>query len=137
MTIFLGTLTPYPNMNCHPDRSVANWRDLRFGQSACKADGSDAPLRHPERSREPALREVEGDLQFSGLVLEMFFDRVLMQVEVKVCRAYGARTMLGNPMTQPFRAGLTFGGRPLRQAQGRLYGPQSPETPLTFGGKRP
>jgi hypothetical protein len=25
---------------------------------------------------------------------------------------------------QPFRAGLTFGGRPLRQAQGRLSGPR-------------
>ena len=24
-------------------------------------------------------------------------------------------------------AGLTFGGRPLRQAQGRLYGPQGPD----------
>ena len=49
----------------------------------------------------------------------MFFDRVLMQVEVKVCRAYGARTMLGNRCPSPGRAGLTFGGRP--------YGPQSPD----------
>ena len=37
-----------------------------------------------------------GDLQFCRLVLEMFFDRVLMQLEVKVCRAYGARTILGD-----------------------------------------
>ena len=36
------------------------------------------------------------DLRFCRLVLEMFFDRALMKVEVKVCRAYGARTMLGN-----------------------------------------
>src|SRR5580658_10211619 len=57
----------------------------------------------------------------------MFFDRVLMQVEVKVCRANGARTMLGNRCPSLGRAGLTFGGRPLRQAQGRLYGPQSPD----------
>ena len=46
----------------------------------------------------------------------MFFDKVLMQVEVIVCRAYGARTMLGNLSG---RAGLTFGGRP--------YGPLSPD----------
>src|SRR5580658_3036167 len=49
----------------------------------------------------------------------MFFGRVRMQVEVKVCRAYGARTMLGNSMPQPCRTGLTFGSRP--------YGPQSPD----------
>jgi hypothetical protein len=47
-------------------------------------------LCHPERSREPALSEVEGDLRFYRPVLGMFFDRVLMQVEVKMCRAYGA-----------------------------------------------
>ena len=58
------------------------------------------------------------DLLFYRPVLDMFFDGVRMQVEVKVCRAYGARTMLGN-MTQPCRAGLTFGGRP--------YGPRSPD----------
>jgi hypothetical protein len=76
----------------------------------------------------PALSEVGGDLQFYRPVLEMFFDGVLMQVEVKMYRAYGACTVLGNPMSQPFRAGLTFGGRPLRQAQGRLYGPQGAQT---------
>jgi hypothetical protein len=59
------------------------------------------------------------DLQFCRPLLEMFFDRVLMQVEVKVCRAYGARTMLGNRCPSPGRAGLMFGGRP--------YGPQSPD----------
>ncbi len=59
------------------------------------------------------------DLQFCRPVLEMFFDRVLMQVEVKVCPAYGARTMLGNRCPSPGRAGLMFGGRP--------YGPQSPD----------
>ena len=31
-------------------------------------------LCHPERSQEPALGEVEGDLQFCRLVLEMFFE---------------------------------------------------------------
>ena len=51
--------------------------------------------------------------------LEMFFDRVRMQLEVKVCRAYGARAMLGNRCPSPYRAGLTFGGRP--------SGPQSPD----------
>jgi hypothetical protein len=30
MTIFLGTRSSYLNMNCHPDRSVAKWRDLRL-----------------------------------------------------------------------------------------------------------
>ena len=35
---------------------------------------------------------------------------------------------------QPCRAGLTFGGRPLRQAQGRLYGLQKPQSP---SGKHP
>jgi hypothetical protein len=35
------------------------------------------PLCHPERSREPALSEVEGDLRFRGPFLEMFFDRAL------------------------------------------------------------
>ena len=56
-------------------------------------------------------REQPRDLRFRRPVLEMFFDRVRMQVEVKVCRAYGARTMLGI-LCQPCRAGLTFGGRP-------------------------
>jgi hypothetical protein len=28
--IFLGTRIPYQNMNCHPDRSAAKRRDLRF-----------------------------------------------------------------------------------------------------------
>jgi hypothetical protein len=35
------------------------------------------------------------DLQFYRPVLEMFFEKVLMQVEEKLCRPYGARTMLG------------------------------------------
>jgi hypothetical protein len=38
-----------------------------------------------------------------------------------------APTSLGSSwglISQPFRAGLTFGGRPLRQAQGRLSGPR-------------
>ena len=41
-----------------------------------------------------SLRAKPRDLQFCKPVLEMFFDRVLMQVEAKVCRACGARTML-------------------------------------------
>ena len=37
---------------CHPDRSVAKWRDLRFPQPASDADGSNYPtLCHPERTR--------------------------------------------------------------------------------------
>ena len=36
-----------------------------------------------------------------------------------MCRAYGARTMLGNRCPSSGRSGLTFGGRP--------YGPQSPD----------
>jgi hypothetical protein len=58
------------------------------------------------------------DLQFCRFVLEMFFERVLMQVEVKGDRAYGARTTLGNRCPSPCRAGLTFRSRP--------YGLQSP-----------
>ena len=77
---------------------------------------------------EPALSEVEGDLQFCRLVLEMFFDRVRMQVEVKVCRAYGARTMLGNRCPSP-------GGLGRRLA----VGPPGLETPTasskTFPGR--
>ena len=73
---------------------------------------------HMEASPSPlSSRAKPRDLQFCRPVLEMFFDKVLMQVEVKVCRAYGARTMLGNRIPQPFRAGLTFGGQP--------YGPRS------------
>jgi hypothetical protein len=37
ITIFLGTRTSYQDMNCHPDRSEAKWRDLLFGQSALKS----------------------------------------------------------------------------------------------------
>ena len=87
----------YPNMNCHPDRSEAKWRACpeRSRMGTCgslhqppDANGSAAlPLSSRAQPR---------DLQFCRPVLEMFFDRVLMQVEVKVCRAYGARTMLGN-----------------------------------------
>jgi hypothetical protein len=61
-------------------------------------------------------------LQFCRPVLEMFFDRVLMQVEVNVCRVSGVRTMLGNRCRSPARAGLTFGRRP--------YGPRSPDRSL-------
>jgi hypothetical protein len=53
-------------MNCHPDRSEANWRDLLFhsatNQSSLRAPPS--PL-----SSRPKWR----DLQFNGLLLEMFF----------------------------------------------------------------
>jgi hypothetical protein len=34
-------------------------------------------LCHPERSREPALSEVEGDMQFYRPVLEMFFEEAV------------------------------------------------------------
>ena len=37
---FLGTRIRYPNMNCHPDRSVAKWRDLRFSIPATNPDGT-------------------------------------------------------------------------------------------------
>src|ERR1700722_19360839 len=40
MAIFLGTRIPYPNMNCHPDRSVAKWRDLLFSPPATDAHES-------------------------------------------------------------------------------------------------
>src|ERR1700722_9048203 len=41
-----------PNKNCHPDRSVAKWRDLLLPHPASNTNGS-APstLCHPERSR--------------------------------------------------------------------------------------
>jgi hypothetical protein len=51
-------------------------------------EASPSPLSAPVKPR---------DLQFCRPFLEMFFDGVLVQAEVKVCRAYGARTMLGNP----------------------------------------
>ncbi len=41
-----------------------------------------------------SLRAKPRDLQFCRLVLEKLFDRIQMEVEVKVCRAYGAQTML-------------------------------------------
>ena len=82
MTIHLWVRDASAQENCHLDKKVTS----------------------SERSREPALSEVEGDLQFCRPVLEMFFDRVLMRVGVKVCRAYGARTMLGNRCPSP--AGL-------------------------------
>jgi hypothetical protein len=57
---------------------------------------------HMEASPFPlSSRAQPRDLQFSGILLEIFFDGVLMQVEVKVCRAYGARTMLGNRCLSP------------------------------------
>ena len=44
------------------------------------------------------------DLQFKGLVLEMLFERLRTQVEVKVCRAYGARIRFG--IRRPSPSGL-------------------------------
>src|ERR1700678_2778578 len=46
MTIFLGTRIPYQNMNCHPDRSAAKWRDLRFSPPAngCSMEAPPSPL---------------------------------------------------------------------------------------------
>jgi hypothetical protein len=75
---------------------------------------------------EPALSKVEGDLQFCRLVLEIFFDKILVQVEVKVCRAYGARTILDRSPDLP---AAQFDGRP--------HGPQSPDRSLekTFPGR--
>ncbi len=43
MAIFLGHSPPYPNMNWHPDRSVAKWRDLLFSIQAMNPDGSTTP----------------------------------------------------------------------------------------------
>ena len=66
------------------------------------AHGSTRPnLRHPERSREPALSEVEWGSAVLQARLGNVFDNILIQVEVKVCRAYGARTMLGNRCPSP------------------------------------
>ena len=63
------------------------------------------PPMHMEASPYPlSSRAQPRDLQFCRPVLEMFFDRVRMQVEVKVCGAYGTRTMLGNRCLSP--AGL-------------------------------
>ena len=101
-------------VGCRPFclRSAARWRDLRLILGVFKPWWKRRPtLCHPERSR--------GICSSAGPSWKCFFDRVLMQVEVKVCRAYGARTMLGNRCPSPGRAGLMFGGRP--------YGPQSPD----------
>jgi hypothetical protein len=38
----LGTRIPYENMNCHPDRSVAKWRDLLLILGPSNPDGSAA-----------------------------------------------------------------------------------------------
>ena len=52
MTIFLGHSHPWQNMNCHPDRSEAKWRDLLFPLPASNARWQRHPsLCHPERSR--------------------------------------------------------------------------------------
>jgi hypothetical protein len=63
-----------------------------------------AALCHPGVAESLPRAKSNRDLQFRRPVLEMFFDEVRMQVEVKVCRAYGARTMLGNRCPSP--AGL-------------------------------
>ena len=59
MAIFLGTRILYPNMNCHPDRSVTNWRACpersRMGTRSFISNQSQRKhyptLCHPERSR--------------------------------------------------------------------------------------
>ena len=43
----------------------------------------------------PGWGSMLADLQLRVLVLEIFFERVGTKVEVKVCRAYGARTLFG------------------------------------------
>ena len=54
------------------------------------------------------------DLQFYRRVLETSFDRVPMQVDVKVWRAYGARTMLGIRCPSPAGLGSTVWRSALR-----------------------
>jgi hypothetical protein len=62
------------------------------------------PFVIPSEAEGSAVLQARPGNVFRHSVLEMFFDIVLMQVEVKVCRAYGARTMLGNRFPSP--AGL-------------------------------
>jgi hypothetical protein len=50
--ICLGLLHPHQNMNCHPDRSEAKWRDLLFSPPETNLEGKPrSSLCHPERSR--------------------------------------------------------------------------------------
>ena len=56
---FLDTRTPYLNMNCHPDRSEAKWRDLRFSFPATQFvhwERFDLPLSGQEKR---AMTEVK------------------------------------------------------------------------------
>jgi hypothetical protein len=113
MTTFLGHSYPVPKyeLSSRPERSEVEGpavlsTSIRSTLRHCP------PLCHPERSREPALSEVEwGSAVLQARPGNVFFDKVLMQVEVEVCRAYGAptarrgaRTMLGNRCPSP--AGL-------------------------------
>src|ERR1700722_16509373 len=62
---------------------------------------------HMEATPSPlSLGAKPRDLRFYRLVrlvLQMFFDRVMMRVDVKVGCASGAQTMLGKSVPQPFR----------------------------------
>jgi hypothetical protein len=56
----LGTRIPYPNMNCHPDRSEAKWRDLLFYLPANESSmNAPPPPLHPERSAAHIYRITE------------------------------------------------------------------------------
>ena len=48
MTVFLGTHITYQNMNCHPDRSVAQWWDLLCLNQYQRLMEAPPNLCHPE-----------------------------------------------------------------------------------------
>jgi hypothetical protein len=95
---------------CHPERS----------RGICSSADLSWRCFSRERSREPALSEVEGDLLFSRLVLEMFFRGSGLGFE--------ARRADCQTSAQPGRAGAQIGKIQERRRRGTL----SPQPELVF-----
>src|ERR1700722_2830217 len=93
MATFLGTRIPYPNMNCHPDRSVAKWRDLLFSPPATDAHESVAlPFVIPsltDLSRDTAL-DARSRRTSRMLISPMLFGA--FKDESRACRVRQVRT---------------------------------------------
>ena len=88
MTIFLGHSHPHPNMelSSRPERSEVEEHAVLSTSERLLKEARPSPLSSRAQPR---------DLQFYMPVLEVFFDRVLMRVGLKMCPRLRAWTVLG------------------------------------------
>ena len=109
---FLGTRIPYRNMNCHPDRSAAKWRDLRLTHPASNTNGSTTlPFVIPSEAEGSAVRRARPGNVFrpkrsvgicstalspsqlfdKSLVLRISADKLAPRGQLEICKVEARR----------------------------------------------